>query len=424
MNLSDFGNWASIISLIIVIIGWLVGVFFTRKKTVMENYNKSFANFGKATQNNTIIIQPTNEAPTLVDKIINGIIDECKENIEFNPIDSLKKLQKIEQDNFDHIDDKTKYRLLVNIAAAYERQDKVQETAEYLIKAKEYSENPDAYYHAICGYLVKNNTKQAETLYSELKNKNPQNDFVFMAQVLFNGFNKTYPLEKNLPKSKLDNSDIIETLAICYYEANKNRLALIWFEKYYRSNSGDMNMQSLYARSIFSYITDQHEILFGRQWQKDDKEKLDLAIQLFAGLWEKYDSKKNKKLHLSVGLNLCMSLQLAEKQQEANIIAEELLSIDSANFEICYYCADVFNRQEKYDLAINTLSNIFGENTKTDFQLIEILLYKKRYKDALDKIEKLDRSLLDDEHKQHSNIFQSIAIYYEQNKDASFEFTS
>jgi hypothetical protein len=39
------------------------------------------------------------------------------------------------QDNFDDIDDKTKYRLLVDIAVAYGRQNKEQEASEYLIYA-------------------------------------------------------------------------------------------------------------------------------------------------------------------------------------------------------------------------------------------------------------------------------------------------
>jgi hypothetical protein len=42
-------------------------------------------------------------------------------------LESLKKLKKIEQGNFDDIPNKTKYRLLVNIAVAYGRQNKEQE---------------------------------------------------------------------------------------------------------------------------------------------------------------------------------------------------------------------------------------------------------------------------------------------------------
>jgi hypothetical protein len=59
-----------------------------------------------------------------------------------NPkISPIIKLKKIEQDNFDDIHDKTKYRLLVDIAVAYGRQNKEQEASEYLIYAKKYSED-------------------------------------------------------------------------------------------------------------------------------------------------------------------------------------------------------------------------------------------------------------------------------------------
>jgi hypothetical protein len=42
-------------------------------------------------------------------QIINSKIDECRhDNAKFNPKESLEKLKKIVQDNFDDIDDKTK----------------------------------------------------------------------------------------------------------------------------------------------------------------------------------------------------------------------------------------------------------------------------------------------------------------------------
>jgi hypothetical protein len=67
------------------------------------------------------------DANNPVDKIINSQIDEYHDNAKFNPKESLKKLKKIEQGNFDDIPNKTKYRLLVNIAVAYGRQNKEQE---------------------------------------------------------------------------------------------------------------------------------------------------------------------------------------------------------------------------------------------------------------------------------------------------------
>jgi hypothetical protein len=54
------------------------------------------------------------------------------------------------------------------------------------------------------------------------------------------------------------------------------------------------------------------EVCFGNQWSEDDKSKFDLSIRLFSDLWEQYDSKKIKKLHLSDGISLCDALQLKE----------------------------------------------------------------------------------------------------------------
>jgi hypothetical protein len=46
------------------------------------------------------------------------------DDAKFNSKELLEKLKKIVQDNFDDIHDKTKYRLLVDIAVAYGRQNK------------------------------------------------------------------------------------------------------------------------------------------------------------------------------------------------------------------------------------------------------------------------------------------------------------
>jgi hypothetical protein len=84
------------------------------------------------------------------------------------------------------------------------------------------------------------------------------------------------------------------------------------------------------------------EVCFGNQWSEDDKSKLDLSIRLFSDLWEQYDSKKIKKLHLSDGIDLCDALQLKGGVEKAEKIATELLDIDNTHIEICYQCANLF----------------------------------------------------------------------------------
>ena len=381
---------------------------------MMKNWSFSFIHFGDVNQTNTI--------QSSTNQLINNQINEYKDNTKFDSINLLKKLQKIEQDNFSNIDNKTKYKLLVNIAAAYERQNKKPETAEYLIKAKEYSNDCDAFYYAIYGYLVQNNRKDAEKLFNELKTENPQNNYVFMSKILLNSFNNIYPLEKNVPESKINEQNIIRLLAMCYHEAKKDKEALIWLEKYYQLNSEDLEIQGVYAYSLLNHITSKDRIYFGNQWQKDDKDKLNLSIELFSNLWEQYYSKQIKKKHLSDGLNLCKSLQLAGNQSETKQIAEELLKIDKTNFKVCYCYADIFAKQGKFNKAIQVLEPIFGSNSKTDFLLIELLLYNKQYSSVLSKIEKLDKTSFDNLHKEHLSIFQAIAIYHEQGKDIAYKF--
>jgi hypothetical protein len=46
--------------------------------------------------------------------------------------------------------------------------------------------------------------------------------------------------------------------------------------------------------------------------------------EVFSDLWEQYDSKKIKKLHLSDGIGLCDALQLKEDVEKAEKIATEL----------------------------------------------------------------------------------------------------
>jgi hypothetical protein len=55
-----------------------------------------------------------------------------------------------------------------------------------------------------------------------LKNKNPQSNYVFMSEILLNDFNNIYPLEKDLPQNKLNEQDIVRTLAVCYHQAKKH----------------------------------------------------------------------------------------------------------------------------------------------------------------------------------------------------------
>jgi hypothetical protein len=46
-----------------------------------------------------------------------------------------------------------------------------------------------------------------------------------MSEILLNDFNNIYPLEKDLPKNKLNEQDIVRTLAVCYHQAKKHEEA-------------------------------------------------------------------------------------------------------------------------------------------------------------------------------------------------------
>jgi len=381
--------------------------------------NVSFFNFGILHQNNKTL--PKDDSNNPVDKIINSQIDEYRKNTKFNPIGSLKKLQKIEQDNFDNIHNKTRYRLLVNIAVAYERQNKEQEAAEYLIKAKDYSEDCDSFYYAICGYLIQGNQKIAEMLHKNLTTKNPQNNYVFMSEILLNNFNNIYPLEKSLPINKRNKQDIVRTLAVCYYQEKKDREALVWLKKCYKLGNKEIEIQSMYAYSLLNCVM-RDEIRFGGQWSESDKNKLDLSIKLFSGLWKLYDSKKIKKLHLSDGINLCSALQLKGDIEKAEKIAVELLDIDNTHIKICYCYADLFARHKKFDKAIKVLNAVFGKNNKTDFQLIELLSSDAQYEKAIERLDAIDIESLDILKQECLNIFRATAIYNTKGEDSAYQF--
>jgi tetratricopeptide (TPR) repeat protein len=153
-------------------------------------------------------------------------------------------------------------------------------------------------------HRIISNKEDAETLYQGLKNKNPQSNYVFMSEILLNDFNNIYPLEKDLPQNKLNEQDIVRTLAVCYHQAKKHEEALTWLEKCYKLSNEELEIQSIYALSLLNYVR-RDEVCFGNQWSEDDKSKLVLSIRLFSDLWEQYDSKKIKKLHLSDGIGLC-----------------------------------------------------------------------------------------------------------------------
>ncbi len=116
------------------------------------SFNISFINAGNLSQ--SVEESPKNESNEVIDKLINDKINECRDDAIFNSTKSLKNLKNIKQNNFSQIHDKTKYRLLVNIAVAYEIQNKKEEAVKYFIKSKEHSNDCSAFYYAIYGYLV------------------------------------------------------------------------------------------------------------------------------------------------------------------------------------------------------------------------------------------------------------------------------
>jgi len=404
----------------LLILAQVVNLIAMNNRILNFMFNFSLFNKGILRQDNKIQLKDDFSEP--VDKLINGQINEYRDNVAgLNPEESLEKFKEIEQDNFANIHDKTKYRLLVNIASVYEQCNMESEASEYLINAKEYSEDCDAFYHAIYGYLLQSNKEISKALYQELKTKNPQSNYVFMAEILLNDFNEIYPLEATLPKNKLNEKDIVRVLITCYYQKKKDVEALFWLEKYHKLDSQDPKIQSMYAFSLLNFVM-RDEIRFGEQWSKDDKNKLDLLIKLFLGLWEQYDSKKIKMLHLSDGINLCIALQLKGDVEKAGHVAKELLDIDNSHVDVCYQYANIFAKQGKYDEVIKALDLIFGKDDKTNFQLIELLFHDAQYEEVIKKFNKIIADSSNILNQEGLNVFQATALYNTQGKDSAYQF--
>jgi hypothetical protein len=77
-----------------------------------------------------------------------------------------------------------------------------------------------------------------------------------MSKILLNDFNNIYPLEKDLPQNKLNEQDIVRTLAACYHQAKKHEKAdkcsfLIFLLSYcsHRSENSLIDKSSLFLSS-------------------------------------------------------------------------------------------------------------------------------------------------------------------------------
>ncbi len=262
-------------------------------------YNKYY-NKGNA------VSEPQSQRNDLTPPLIKEIKSESH-NSELNRIRELIKNQKpktaldllndFKKEQWNTLDDKTKYRVLHNMGYAKIRMNQIPEGDNFLIKALQYNqEDEDALINCASAWFRKGEIKKAKQHIHKAKTLNPQNEFVYILEIQILNYEGT-PLTgivRHIPDDLKNNPRLALVLCDISNQKGSNKEFLKWLNIFDKNRpQDDTESASDYAALALKNILKKESVLTASRVPGELKPKIEKIISIYKKLLK---DRKNQEI--------------------------------------------------------------------------------------------------------------------------------
>lgn len=266
------------------------------------------------------------ELQDTVDAVINEEMDRCRDLLtKYKAQTALELLTKLQEDKWNNVTDKTKFRIVTNIAAANLSLGNIQLAADGFLEAEKYNPKDEkAQCNVAFAYLLSEDWAQASAKARQAAinyhDSNRALGLLISASI--------HDLTVDDPTTLLHTPDVKSAevafaLAHFYSRRTAPEKALFWIRRAYDLDSASLEIRRALAEHLLQDLIQNESVTLGKQFSEQQKADAKLAHDILSELWNKIRNTEIAKQFSPMALNLSISERLLGKNDKAREIAEE-----------------------------------------------------------------------------------------------------
>jgi tetratricopeptide (TPR) repeat protein len=283
------------------------------------------------------------------------LIDEHKSNTAINYLETIKT--RIWEQTSSNI----RFRILTNIAAANLQLGQEEKAAKQFIEALQYNpEDEKALCNVALAYILLGNSKSAEEYVKKVFVKNPASGrgYSMLIQIRMDTSTPIKKIVDEIPSEYHDLPDIAYALGSAYRKNHLYEKAIKCFERLGKINKEDPEYLVSHATTLLGSVSKGMIISFTKVLDKDEKEKISKATELYEKAWSKIKDYEGTSLKLECLANKGLSYMLLGNTEKAALSFDDVLVIEPNNPSHVFSRALIDYDTNKQDLALERLKKI------------------------------------------------------------------
>jgi cellulose synthase operon protein C len=338
-------------------------------------------------------------SPPGLDDLLGGEIDRYRDLLLENKAGlALELLEVLRVKRWDGASEKTRYRILTNIAAAKTRLGR-EEGADDFIAALVH--DPDAE-HAQCnaayGRLLKGDFEAARNIARATQEKFPKSAqpyaLILAASSKIGDVNDPLSL---LPDDLRDNPAIAYGVGTFYRDRADTVAARPWFARAYEKDPNQLEIRTAYAEQLLGDLIADRRLAATDQLSSQQQAELVQAEQLLGEIWKSVKDTDVAALQITVAMNLSMIYRLRGDYAAAEKTLDEALRVTFNDENLKLQRAFVAMERQDFETMLRMVSSVAEASAPVVSLLrVEALRRLNRNDEALSSIDDVIGRSLDD----------------------------
>ena len=349
-----------------------------------------------------IAAQPEAGSTNPIDEFLNEQIDQCREWINSQkPLQALDELQRIQKKYWEKVTDRTKFRILTNIAAANLNLGQIELAVAGFFDAITFDPDDE---RGLCNiafaHLLKGQNSEAFYAAQKTIQAFPESARGYSLLVAASAANPEIidPMVL-VPETLLENSETAYAFGRFYTMRDDCESSLEWMKKAYVLDEKGLEARAGYAEALLSNVLQDETVSKGRCLSQDQESDVVLARDLLVSVWDDVKATDVAKRFMVHVHNLISAEGILHNIDNAIAIANDAIQIDPNYGMIKRQLALYFMEKGEFESAASTLETL-PDNSYEEKSLMhaEALIESGQPDKALEKVEWFLETHPDSEH--------------------------
>jgi tetratricopeptide (TPR) repeat protein len=315
-------------------------------------------------------------------------LDYAKELINsYKPKQALEYLESLKNRIEHHDQPIVKYRLLANMGAARLSMNQPLEAAKLFIQAVTFNRSDEnALYYAALGYALLEQYDEARRLVHQIIKNNPTHERAYTVLVQVYPGENLDTLIKKVPVFYRNSHSIAYALSHVARQQLDFERAEYWLQVALKQDSDSFETKAAYAALLLQLIDVDAWLIYTRQFDDEDKKKLQKADQFLTEAWERITNTELRNFRPDIVINRSTTRRLLNRLDEAIQDADTAIQINSRAPGFIQLRAALAYESNDRKKAIELLETIIEaeETSEAPISLADILREVGEYDRAIE----------------------------------------